>query len=438
MRDLTARTVARHARLGNTGSVSLQIDAVSHGRGEGAAARHTARMPEGVADTAAIPAELLEAPVEEERRVTSLELFFDLVFVFAITQVSGLVSVHATWVRLLQGLAILAVLWFAWTGYAWLGNTANAEEGVMRVMLLSAMAAMLIASLAVPRAFGADALTFGIAYFAVRFLHVATYTAVARRQRDPELAGAVGRLASTILPAAALLVLAGAVDGPARTACWIAAIAVDYGGIMARGIEGWRVHPGHFAERHGLVIIIALGESIVSLGVGAGKLPLGVGVIVAALLGIAVAAALWWAYFDVVALVAERRLRSASARAQALMARDSYSYLHLPMVVGIIAFAIGVKRTLPELHAHLGIVPASALCGGVALYLVSLSAFKRRNIGSFNRQRLVAAALLLALIPVATAVSALLALALVAAVSCGLIAFEVTRYTETRRRIRHG
>src|SRR6516165_10097911 len=134
------------------------MDAVSHGRGERAGARHTARMPEGVADTAAIPAELLEAPVEEERRVTSLELFFDLVFVFAITQVSGLVSVHATWVRLLQGLAILAVLWFAWTGYAWLGNTANAEEGVMRVMLLSAMAAMLIASLAVPRAFGADAL----------------------------------------------------------------------------------------------------------------------------------------------------------------------------------------------------------------------------------------------------------------------------------------
>lgn len=397
---------------------------------------HASRKLEDSPDAAAIPAELLDAQVDDEKRVTSLELFFDLMFVFAITQVSGLVSAHATWVGLLQGLAILAVLWFAWTGYAWLGNTANAEEGVMRVMLLSAMAAMLIASLAVPHAFGADALTFGIAYFAVRFLHIATYTAVARRNRDPELAGAVARLASTILPAAALLVLAGAVDGTARTACWIAAIAVDYGGVLARGIEGWRVHAGHFAERHGLVIIIALGESIVSLGVGAGKLPLDVGVIAAALLGIAVAAALWWAYFDVVALVGERRLRSARDHAQALMARDSYSYLHLPMVVGIIVFAIGVKRTLIELHAHLGVVPATALCGGVALYLVALSAFKRRNIGTFNYQRLVAAALLLALIPVATAVSALLALALVAVVSCGLIAFEVMRYNEARRRIR--
>jgi low temperature requirement protein LtrA len=394
-------------------------------------------MPDGVTQTAAIPAELLEAPVEEERRVTSLELFFDLVFVFAITQVSGLVSTHATWVRLLQGLAILAVLWFAWTGYAWLGNTTNAEEGVVRVMLLSAMAAMLVASLAVPRAFGSDALTFGIAYFTVRFLHIATYTLVARRQHNAALSQAVARLGSTILPAAALLVLAGALDGTARTACWVAAIAVDYGGIPARGVEGWRVNPGHFAERHGLVIIIALGESIVSLGVGASRLSLGIGVIAAALLGIAVAAALWWAYFDVVALVAERRLRRASVRAQALMARDSYTYLHLPMVVGIIAFAIGVKRTLGELHAHLGIVPATALCGGVALYLLALSAFKRRNIGSFNRQRLVAAALLLALIPLATRISALLALALVALVSCGLIGFEVTRYTEARRRVRH-
>jgi low temperature requirement protein LtrA len=185
------------------------------------------------------------------------------------------------------------------------------------------------------------------------------------------------------------------------------------------------------------VIIIALGESLVSLGVGADRLELSAGVITAALLGLLVAAALWWAYFDVVAIVGERRLRLADATKQALIARDSYTYLHLPMMAGIILFAIGVKRTLIELHAHLQVVPASALCGGIALYLLALSAFKRRNIGTFNTQRLVAAALLLAMIPLATAVPALLALGLVTAVACGLIAFEVRRYAETRQRIRH-
>ena len=261
--------------------------------------------------------------------------------------------------------------------------------------------------------------------------------AVARTQHNEELAGAVARLGSTILPAATLLVIAGALGGTIRTICWIAALAIDYGGIIVRGIEGWSIKAAHFAERHALVIIIALGESIVSLGVGAGRLPLSIGVITAATLGLAVAAALWWAYFDVVALVGERRLRQAAGPQQALMARDSYSYLHLPMVAGIVVFAVGVKRTLIELHAHLGVVSAVTLCGGVALYLLALSAFKRRNVGSFNRPRLVAAALLIAVTPAATSVSALLALTIVAVITCGLIAFEVQRYAEARDRIRH-
>jgi len=388
-------------------------------------------------DRAGMRADLLEAQTEAGKRVTSLELFFDLVFVFAITQETGFVSAHPSWTRLLEALAILAAVWFAWSGYAWLGNTANAEEGLLRTMLLGAMGAMLVVSLAVPHAFGADALVFGIAYFVVRAFHIGTYTLVARAQHDPELARVVGRLASTVLPAAALLVLAGALDGTARTVCWIAALAVDYGGIMVRGVEGWRITPGHFAERHGLIIIIALGESIVSLGVGADTLPLGIGVIAGALLGLAVAATLWWAYFDVVALVAERRLRHAGEREQVLMARDSYTYLHLPMVAVIILFAIGVKRTLIELDAHLAAVPGTALCGGVALYLLALSAFKRRNVGSFNRPRLLVAGALLAFIPAAGAMPALLALGIVAATTCGLIAFEVVRYTDARRRIRH-
>jgi len=186
------------------------------------------------------------------------------------------------------------------------------------------------------------------------------------------------------------------------------------------------------------VIIIALGESIVSLGVGAGGVSLDAGLIVGALFGIATAAALWWAYFDVVSIVAERRLRRASPRDQVLIARDSYTYLHLPMLAGIIVFAIGVKRTLLHEDAHLQLVPAAALCGGVALYLLALSAFKRRNIGSFNRPRLVVAAILACLIPAATAVAALIALGLVTVIACSLIAFEVFHYAAARDRIRHG
>jgi low temperature requirement protein LtrA len=388
-------------------------------------------------NVASIPDELFEAPVEREKKVTSLELFFDLVFVFAITQVTGFVSSDPTWTRFVEGLAIMAALWFAWSGYAWLGNTADADEGVVRLTLLGAMAAMLITSLAVPHAFGSDGLIFGIAYFVVRLFHVGTYAIVARGRNDAQLGEVVARLGSTMLPAAALLIVAGALHGTPRALCWVAALLVDYGGLYVRGVEGWRIIPGHFAERHGLIVIIALGESVVSLGVGAGTLRLGVGVMAAALLGIAVAAALWWAYFDVVALVAERRLRQANEREQVLIARDSYTYLHLPMVAGIIFFAIGVKRTMIELDAHLHVVPATALCGGVALYLVALSAFKRRNIGTFNHQRLLVAALLLALIPAATSISALLALGLVALAACGLIAFEVIRYTDARQRIRH-
>jgi len=402
-----------------------------------ASAEVLGEAPAGTADAASIPAELLEQSAEQEKRVTPLELFFDLVFVFAITQVSGYVSAIPTWGRLAQGMAILAVLWFGWSGYAWLGNTADAEEEHLRVMLIGAMGAMLVTSLAVPRAFGSYGLIFGLGYFAVRSFHLATYTYVARKEHDQQLGTVVGRLGTTMMPAAALLVLAGVLDGPARTACWVAALAVDYGGILLRGVDGWRITPSHFAERHGLVIIIALGESVVSLGVGADRLTLTTGVIVGALLGLAVAAALWWAYFDVVAIVGERRLRHADPDKQALIARDSYTYLHLPMMAGIILFAIGVKRTLIELHAHLEIVPATALCGGIALYLLALSAFKRRNIGSFNTQRLLAAAVLVAMIPLATAVPALLALGLVTAVACGLIVYEVTRYAETRQRVRH-
>jgi low temperature requirement protein LtrA len=375
------------------------------------------------------------AATTPDQKVTPLELFFDLVLVFALTQVTGLISAHPSWPRLVEGLAILAALWWAWVSYAWLSNSAASDEGAARVVLLAAMGALLITSLAVPDGFGRNALAFGIAYLGVRLLHLGAYLVVARG--DPQLHRVVLRLAVTVVPASLLLVVAGIVDGLPRDICWILALTIDYGGLAVRGVAGWRVEPAHFAERHGGIIIIALGESIVALGVGVEGLALGPEVIVSALLGIAIAGAMWWAYFDVAAIVAERRFKAMDPDGQVRMARDSYTYLHLPMVAGIIVFAVGVKKTLPHVDAHLHSVEAFALCGGVALYLLALSAFKRRNVGSWNVRRLLAAALLLAFWPASTHVTALYALAVVTAIACGLIAWEATSLAAARDRVRH-
>ncbi|MEA2154138.1 MAG: hypothetical protein QOE11_278 [Solirubrobacteraceae bacterium] len=371
----------------------------------------------------------------EGQPVTPLELFFDLVLVFAITQVTGFISEDPNWTRLVEGLAILAALWWAWVSYAWLANSAASDEGAARVVSLAAMGALLVTSLAVPHAFGADALVFGIAYFGVRMLHLGSYLVVAGS--DAEMRRVVLRLTAHVVPAALLLVAAGLVDGTARALCWALALTIDYGGLAIRGVDGWKVEPGHFAERHGLIIIIALGESIVALGVGAQGLGLDVTIVVAALLGIATAGAMWWAYFDVVALVAERRFKALERVAQVRMARDSYTYLHLPMVAGIIVFAVGLKRTLAHVEEHLQTVEALTLCGGLALYLLALSAFKRRNVGSWNVRRLLAVAVLLGFWPVATRMPALAALGVVTALACGLIAWEALGMAEARDRVRH-
>lgn len=368
-----------------------------------------------------------------EERVTPLELFFDLIFVFAITQVTGLIVEDPTWAGLAKGLLVLGVLWWAWTAYAWLTNTINPEEGAVRIAMFGAMGAMLIASLAVPDVFGDDAFLFACAYGAVRLAHLLLYAVAGRG--DVALLGAIARLGAGTVVGVALLFVAAGLDGKVQATVWAVALVVDMLGAYVGGGKGWRLSAGHFAERHALIVIIALGESIVALGLGASH-DLGAGVIAAALLGLGIAAALWWAYFDVVAIVAERKLRETSGSAQLTMARDSYSYLHLPMVAGIILFAVGVKKTLGDVGEPLELVPAVALCGGVALYLVAHVLFRLRNVGSLNRQRLVISAALLALIPLGVEVAALLTLTLVASLCVALIAYEAIRFAEARSRVR--
>jgi low temperature requirement protein LtrA len=320
-------------------------------------------------------------------------------------------------------------------GYSWLTNAVPAEEVIpARLVILTAMAAMLVASLAVPGAFDEYGVLFGLAYFVVRLLHVALF--VLATGSTPETHQAIVRLAPGFLVAPVLLIPAGFVDGFAQGALWAVAIAIDLGVSLVRGVSGFRVHAEHFVERYGLIVIIALGESIVAIGVGASGLTIGAGVVLAAVFGIALAAALWWAYFDLVMLVAGRRLSAAKGEERATLARDSYSYLHLSMVAGIIFVALGIKQTLAHVGDPLGTIPAVALCGGVALYLLGHNAFRLRDVGSVSVPRLVVTILCCALIPVAVSVPSLATLSILAVLMCALAAFETMRSREFRRELR--
>ena len=377
-----------------------------------------------------------DASLEPEHRVRPLELFFDLVFVFAITQVTGLMSADPTWSGLLRGMLVLAALWWAWAAYAWLTNTLDPEEGFVRLAMFGSMGAMLLVSLAVPEAFDHHGVLFGLAYFVVRVLHLVLYAIAGRDDRD--LLRAIVMITPTATVGPGLLILAGFLDGSDRVGLWAAALAVDYLGVLIGRGRGWRVSPAHFVERHGLVVIIALGESIVAIGVGAEGVPIDEGVAAAAILGIVVVAALWWAYFDWVSILCQRRLSEARGPARAALARDAYSYLHLPMVGGIVLFALGLKKTLEHVDEPLATVPALGLCGGLALYLLAHVGVRLRIGGGLGHGRPAAVIVLVALLPVAVEVPALAALALVAAVSACLIAYEALRYREARAEIRRG
>jgi low temperature requirement protein LtrA len=301
----------------------------------------------------------------DEHQVTPLELFFDLVLAFAFTQVTRLLVEEGTWGGVLRGMLVLAALWWAWSVFAWLTSALDVDEGGVRLTMLASIAAMLFVALAVPGAFGDDAVLFGCAYLLVRLLHLVLSATVARD--DPDSRGALLRFAPTTILAASLLVVAGFLEGDTRIAVWMVALAIDYLGPVVIGMGGgWRIAAEHFADRHGLIILIALGESIIAIGIGAGP-HLDTGVLVAAAFGIVLVSALWWLYFDVAAIFARRRLVEANGVERARLARDSYGYLHLPMVAGIVLLAFGVETTLHHVDDTLDTVPAVALCGGTAL-----------------------------------------------------------------------
>ena len=377
----------------------------------------------------------LGVTLRDGETVSPLELFFDLVFVLAITQCTALMAEDPTWRGIGRGLVVLGLLWWSWVGYAWLTSVVDPDEGGVRLALFAAMAALLVTSLCVPDAFGDLGLTLAAAYSVVRAAHVGLFVLASRE--DGGLRHSVVGLAVSTGLAVAILVAGSFLDPGPQLAVWAMALVFDMVGPLFIETSGWRLVPGHFAERHGLIVIVALGESIVAIGVGAESGVDG-GVIAAAVLGIAVAFAFWWAYFDVGALISARRLAEVEdVQERNELARDAFSYLHLPMVASIVLVALGMKSTLAHVGDPLGWETATALVGGTALYLVAQVAFKFRSLGTVSRQRLVAAAVLAALVPVAHQVEALVTVGLVGAVLWAMIAYESVRYADARHQVRH-
>ena len=291
--------------------------------------------------------------VGERSAVTPLELFFDLVFVFALTQVTALMAVDGAGFReLVRGVLVVSILWWCWVGYSWLGSVVKSDEGMLRLGMLTAMTTMFVAALTIPEAFDdlpgglSGPVVFAGCYFVFRMLHLGLFwISASRRRRAARPAAAIDPRRCSAAPL--LLLVAAQTTGAIQTWLWVAALAVDYLGTALAGASGWRLHSAaHFAERHGLIVIVALGESIVSIGIGVTDLPISWPIIVASALGLALAAAMWWAYFDVTALLAERALAGLRGEHRTRVARDAYSFGHLPMIVGIILASLGLKKAL--------------------------------------------------------------------------------------------
>jgi low temperature requirement protein LtrA len=374
---------------------------------------------------------MVATAVESEHAVRPRELFFDLVFVFAFTQVATLLAADPTFAGIGRGVLVLAALWWAWSAYSWLTNVVDPEEGVLGAGLLVALIAMFLAALAVPDVFGDEGALFGVAFLIVSAMHSALYALVGRGNR--ELLGAVLRLLPWTLVGASLILVAGFADA-ARTWLWLAALAVIYIGGVVNGPTGWLVHAGHFAERYGLVVIIALGEAFVSIGIGASGIGLGPGEITAAILGLLVATSLWLAYFDFFSIRGGQLLGARQGAERVTFARNVYSYGHFPMIVGIVLFAFAMKTIVGHVGEELDSATAFALCGGCALYLLTYSVIRSlvEHRLALSRGRFVAALAFLLVLPVATMVPALAALALVTVVWCALHTYELVWWRQAR------
>ena len=373
--------------------------------------------------------------LEEDRRTTPVELLWDLVFVFAITQVTTLLWRDLTWRGFGRAMLVLALVWWAWSAFVWAANAQVADSPTLRACLLISSIAIFITGLSVPHAFGSEATLFAVTYAVVRLLHLGLYADASRRGNASW--AAIAGFAVTVIAGMALLIAGSFASSWLRTALWVLAAAIDYAGPAwltrerLRGLQ--HVAVAHFAERYSLFVIICLGESIVAIGVGAlgssSERALTGELVVAVALGLLITIAMWWAYFEGFAARAEERLREHDD--PVLAAADSYSYLHLVIVAGIITFAVGVKvLTRGSVSAPLPEPARLALCGGVAMYLVGHAAFALRMVGEVEYEKLAVAAALLVLFTLSAGLAAWIVAVAIAALVSGLCVVE----TESVRR----
>ena len=343
---------------------------------------------------------------------------------FAVTQVTTLLSHDLTWAGFGRAMLVLALMWWAWSAFVWAANTQQGESSLLRVMLLAGMLLIFVAGLALPHAFEEHSTLFATTYAAVRLLHLGLYTQASRQGNASW--EAISGFAVTVLLGMGLLVAGSFTSGATRIVLWTLAAAIDYAGpawLTRERLRGLQyVAVAHFAERYGLFVIICLGESIVAIGVGASGLHLDAALVAAVALGLLVTIALWWVYFDRVSSEAEERLRGHDD--PVLAAADSYSYLHLPLVAGIIVFAVGAKVLVHDSGHSLPDAARLCLCGGVAMYLAAHFAFRLRIAGERAWPQLLVAGALLVLFALSGAFAGWAVTALVAVLLAGLCAAE--------------
>jgi low temperature requirement protein LtrA len=385
----------------------------------------------------------------ETHRATSFEVFFDLVFIFSLTRIISFMGRPPAPLRMLQGLILLLLLWMAWTTYTWLGNQARADLGLVPAGTVAAMAALFVAALVIPDSFqhtdgGVDApLALAVAYIVLRVLDIGLYFHIAAGDRQMRT---TLRIFSATAALACVPLLVGALlNGIEQTGLWGAAFAIDFGGgFLASGFSGWRLRsPSHFTERHGLVLIIALGESLISAGTGAGAAVTHGYVLLASLLGFVTAVCLWWLYFKNSAAAAGEALGRMPADERGREASNAYSLAHFLLIAGVIYTALGIEQALSELAENvprdrmpqwLDWMSVVALNGGVTLYLAGRALFLHFTVRSVPRKQIVAIAVSLALLPVGHTVPALAAIGIQTAFLVALASYEWRhrKHTDTR------
>ncbi|HYI74627.1 MAG TPA: low temperature requirement protein A [Gaiellaceae bacterium] len=363
--------------------------------------------------------------IDRSARVSTLELFFDLVFVFTITQLTAVLVAGGDWASVLHVVVMLAVVWWMYDGYAWLTNAIATHLARFRLLLLGGMGGFLVISLAIPNAYSTSGLAFGIGYAIVVVLHAGMF---AGGTSGAEVS-AILRIAPFNLAAAALVLAGGVAGGGAQELLWASSALLLWLAPWFTSTEGFVIAAEHFCERHGLVIIVALGESIVVIGAGAIGRPLDLGQAFVALLALALSASLWWMYFRDEEGVEEAMVSTPEARRPRL-ALIGFGYWHLGLLLGVVMVAAGMKKAIADPYDALDAWFGAELGIGVALFVACTVGFRTTLGLGVSRGRLTAAAAALATIPLGTELAATGQLAVLTAIVVGALVVEARHGVE--------